>query len=74
MKVLQILLHIMYYVLVTAIFVGFHQWRSEGNWRPGANLNFAPPPKKKNDNIMSITDHVYNHIAVACMYILRLLT
>ena len=24
------------------------QWRSEGNWRPGANLNFAPPPLKKN--------------------------
>ena len=23
------------------------QWRSEGNWRPGANLNFAPPPSKK---------------------------
>ena len=23
------------------------QWRSEGNWRPGANVNFAPPPKKK---------------------------
>ena len=20
------------------------QWRSEGNWRPGAKLNFAPPP------------------------------
>ena len=24
------------------------QWRSQGNWRPGANLNFAPPPQKKN--------------------------
>ena len=23
------------------------QWRSEGNWRPGTNLNFAPPPSKK---------------------------
>ena len=23
-----------------------YQWRSEGNWRPGANLNFAPPPQK----------------------------
>ena len=23
------------------------QWRSEGNWRQGANLNFAPPPQKK---------------------------
>ena len=23
------------------------QWRSEGNWRPGANLNFAPPPPLK---------------------------
>ena len=23
------------------------QWRSEGNWRPGANLNFAPPPLKE---------------------------
>ena len=22
------------------------QWRSEGNWRPGAKLNFAPPLKK----------------------------
>ena len=22
----------------------FYQWRSEGIWRPGANLNFAPPP------------------------------
>ena len=21
-----------------------NQWRSEGIWRPGANLNFAPPP------------------------------
>ena len=56
----------------------FSQWRSEGNWRPGANLNFAPPPKKKilkNDNKMySTTDHVYNHIGVAYMYILQLLT
>ena len=23
------------------------QWRSEGNWRPGANSKFAPPPSKK---------------------------
>ena len=23
------------------------QWRSEGNGRPGANLNFAPPPPQK---------------------------
>ena len=23
------------------------QWRSEGIWRPGANLNFAPPPPQK---------------------------
>ena len=23
------------------------QWRSEGNWRPGAKLNFTPPPLKK---------------------------
>ena len=23
------------------------QWRSEGNWRPGENLSFAPPPLKK---------------------------
>ena len=33
------------------------QWRSEGNWRPGAKLNFAPPPLKKflkNDIEMSI--------------------
>ena len=33
-----------------------NQWRSESIWRPGANLNFAPPPSKKflkNDNIMS---------------------
>ena len=22
--------------------------RSEGNWRPGANLNFAPPPPHLN--------------------------
>ena len=33
------------------------QWRNEGNWRPGANLNFAPPPpskkSKKNDIEMS---------------------
>ena len=33
------------------------QWRSEGIWRPGANLNFAPPPPSKkflkNDNKMS---------------------
>ena len=28
------------------------QWRSEGNWRPGANLNFAPPPLKKNPKIL----------------------
>ena len=25
----------------------YSQWRSEGNWRPGANLNFAPPPSQK---------------------------
>ena len=33
------------------------QWRSEGNWRPGAKLNFAPPPLTKilkNDIEMSI--------------------
>ena len=24
------------------------QWRSEDNWRPGAKLNFAPPPLQKN--------------------------
>ena len=33
------------------------QWRSEGIWRPGTNLNFAPPPPSKkiikNDNKMS---------------------
>ena len=29
-----------------AIMLG--QWRSEGIWRPGANLNFAPPPPQKN--------------------------
>ena len=23
------------------------QWRSEGIWGPGANLNFAPPPPQK---------------------------
>ena len=31
---------------------------SEGNWRTGANLNFAPPPLKKflkNDTEMSST-------------------
>ena len=27
--------------------MGGRQWRSEGNWRPGANLNFAPPPPQK---------------------------
>ena len=34
----------------------YFQWRSEGNWRPGAKLNFAPPLKKilKNDIEMSI--------------------
>ena len=34
------------------------QWRSEGNLRPGAKLNFAPPPPLieilKNDIEMSI--------------------
>ena len=34
------------------------QWRSDGNWCPGANLNFAPPPPSKkflkNDTEMSI--------------------
>ena len=25
----------------------YAQWRSEGNWRPGAKLNFALPPLKK---------------------------
>ena len=25
----------------------FDQWRSDGSWRPGANLNVAPPPSKK---------------------------
>ena len=31
------------------------EWRSKGNWRPGANLHFASPSKKflKNDNKMS---------------------
>ena len=24
------------------------QWRSEANWRSGANLNFAPPTPQKN--------------------------
>ena len=45
-------------VIAPGIFFGnaCHQWRSEGNWRPGANLNFAPPPSKKflkNDTEMS---------------------
>ena len=46
------------------------QWRSEGNWHPGANLNFAPPPQKKkflkNDNKLSSIqlNHVYNYIGV----------
>ena len=33
------------------------QWRSEGNERPGANLNFAPPPQNflKNNIEMSST-------------------
>ena len=38
--------------------INHSQWRSEGNWRPGAKLNFSPPPplKKilKNDIEMSI--------------------
>ena len=57
------------------------QWRSEGIWRPGANLHFAPPPplKKflKNDNKMSSIQLfmcIYIYIGVAYMYILRLLT
>ena len=29
-----------------AYIVYYTQWRSEGNWRPGAKLNFAPPPLK----------------------------
>ena len=37
--------------------INIDQWRSEGIWRPGAHLNFAPPPPSKkflkNDNIMS---------------------
>ena len=40
----------------TAINSTHTQWRSEGIWRPGANLNFAPPPLKKflkYDNKMS---------------------
>ena len=49
--------------IVYIVYIVYKQWRSEGNWRPGANLNFAPPPKKKivkNDNKMySTTDHVY---------------
>ena len=24
-----------------------HQWRGEDYWRPGADLNFAPPPPQK---------------------------
>ena len=24
-----------------------HQWRSDGNWRPGAKLNFGPPSSIK---------------------------
>ena len=28
--------------------IKLQQWRSEGNWRPGAKLNFAPPPPSKN--------------------------
>ena len=32
---------------VTAVGDGGVQWRSEGNWRPGAKLNFAPPLFKK---------------------------
>ena len=37
----------------------YAQWRSEGNWRPGAKLNFAPPLKKnlKTDIEMFIVFH-----------------
>ena len=34
------------YLISIHLFVTFPQWRSEGNWRPGAKLNFAPPPSK----------------------------
>ena len=34
-------------IFVGAFIYADDQWRSEGNWRPGANLNFAPPPSKK---------------------------
>ena len=29
---------------------GYLQWRSEGNWRPGAKLNFVPPPPPPQKN------------------------
>ena len=29
-----------------AFFSLWRQWRIEGNWRPGAKLNFAHPPQK----------------------------
>ena len=30
------------------LLTSIRQWRSEGNWRPWANLNFVPhPPQKK---------------------------
>ena len=30
-----------------SIYLPLLQWRSEGNWRPGAKLSFAPPPPQK---------------------------
>ena len=52
--------------LLTLLILSSAQWRSEGNWRPGAKLNFAPPLKKilKNDiEMLYSTDHVFNYIA-----------
>ena len=48
------------------IIVSSCQWRSEGNWRPGANLNFGPPPLKKK-KILKIDD-VSSIQLIMCIY------
>ena len=40
-----VLVHNVY--VISELYSNATQWRSEGNRRPGANLNFAPPPLKK---------------------------
>ena len=44
------------------------QWRSEGNWRPGAKLNFAPPPSKI---LKMILKYVYSIQLIMCIIISR---